>query len=104
MNSRSATALLGAAIVSLLLLTACGSGSENSSEKSACAPLRRSSAPGFLPHLTRFLNEGCYKSWQHDATIRSSQKVHPYVQVYYSPNIWSWLTNGDRSAKIPMAA
>jgi hypothetical protein len=26
--------------------------------------------------------------------------VHPYVQVYYSPNLWSWLTNGDRSARI----
>jgi hypothetical protein len=99
-NSRSATALLGAAAVSLLLLTACGSGSGNSSEKSACAPLRRSSASGFLPELTRFVEEGCYKSWRHDATVRSSQMVHPYVQVYYSPSIWGWLTNGDRSARI----
>lgn len=99
MNSRSATALLGA-VVSLVLLTACGSGSGNSSEKSACAPLQRSSASGFLPELTRFVEEGCYKSWRHDATVRSSQMVHPYVQVYYSPSIWSWLTNGDRSARI----
>jgi hypothetical protein len=53
-----------------------------------------------LPQLTQFLNEGCYKSWQHDENVRSSQGVHPYVQVYYSPNMWSWLTNGDRSARI----
>ena len=59
-----------------------------------------SSSPGFLPELTKFLDDGCYQSWQHDANIRSSQRVHPYVQVYYSPNIWSWLTNGDRSARI----
>jgi hypothetical protein len=102
-NSRRATALLGAAAVSLLLLNACGSGSNNSSspsEKAACTPLQPPSAPGFLPQLTQFLNDGCYKSWQHDANVRSSQGVHPYVQVYYSPNIWTWLTNGDRSARI----
>ena len=62
--------------------------------------MQPSSSPGFLPQLTNFLEEGCYKSWQHDANIRSSQMVHPYVQVYYSPNIWSWLTKGDRSARI----
>lgn len=99
MNSRSATALL-VSVVSLLLITACGSNSGNSSEKSACTALQPSSSPGFLPQLTKFLNEGCYKSWQHDANVRSSQMVHPYVQVYYSPNIWNWLINGDRSARI----
>jgi hypothetical protein len=63
-------------------------------------PLQPPSAPGFLPQLTAFLEQGCYESWQHDANVRSSQGVHPYVQVYYSPNIWSWLTTGDRSARI----
>ena len=63
-------------------------------------PLQPPSSPGFLPQLTAFLEQGCYESWQHDANVRSSQGVHPYVQVYYSPNIWSWLTTGDRSARI----
>ena len=100
MNLRSTTALLGAAVVTLLLLTACGSdsGSPSLSEKSACGPLQRSSSPGFVPALTAYLEQGCYKSWEHDENIRSSQMAHPYVQVYYSPNIWTWLTNGDRSA------
>lgn len=53
-----------------------------------------------MSELTEFLSDGCYKSWQHDANIRSSQMVHPYVQVYYSPNLWTWLTNGDRSQRI----
>ena len=102
MNSRSAAALLGAAVVSLLLLTACGSGSgsPSPSEQSACTPLQPSSSPGFLPQLTQFLNEGCYKSWQHDENVRTAQNTHPFVKVYYSPNIWTWLTNGDRSARI----
>ena len=102
MNLRSATVLLGAAIVPLLLLTACGSnsGSPSPSEKSECAPLQRSNSPGFVPALTAYLEQGCYKSWQHDENIRSSQMTHPYVQVYYSPNLWTWLTNGDRSARI----
>ncbi len=63
-------------------------------------PLQPPSAPGFLPQLTSFLEQGCYESWQHDANVRSSQGTHPYVQVYYSPLIWSWLTTGDRSARI----
>ena len=102
MNLRSATVLLGAAIVPLLLLTACGSnsGSPSPSEESACAPLQRSNSPGFVPALTAYLEQGCYKSWQHDENIRSSQMTHPYVQVYYSPNLWNWLINGDRNARI----
>lgn len=66
-----------------------------------CSALPASSSPGFLPELTRFVDNRCYESWRHDESIRTSQKVHPFVKVYYSPTIWSWLEGGDRSAKIP---
>ena len=100
MNSRSATTLLCAAVVGLLLLTACGTNSSPLSDKTLCGALPRSSSPGFVPALTAYLEQGCYKSWQHDENIRSSQMVHPYVKVYYSPNIWDWLITGDRNARI----
>ena len=63
----------------------------------AVAPLRLG---GLVPALTKFVDQRCYQSWPHDETVRTSQKTHPYVKVYYSPTMWSWLTSGDRNARI----
>jgi len=94
--SRSTTALLSTIAALSLLLTACGVSPQNPE----CGSLPPSNSPNFLPALTKFADNRCYQDWQHDDAIRSSQKVHPFVKVYYSPGIWNWLRQGDRSAKI----
>ena len=63
----------------------------------ATAPIQFS---GFLARAHQIFDERCYQSWQHDDQIRTSQNVHPFVRVYYSPTMWTWLTNGDRDARI----
>ena len=97
LNSRRKPALLCAAAALSLLLTGCG----NNPPNPECSPLPSSSSAGFLPELTRFVDNRCYQSWQHDGAIRTSQKVHPFVKVYYSPTMWGWLQAGDRNATIP---
>lgn len=103
LNSRGTTALLCTAAALFLLLTGCGNNPPNPGNEAVekCSALPVSSSPDFLPELTRFVDNRCYESWRHDESIRTSQKVHPFVKVYYSPTIWSWLQAGDRSAKIP---
>jgi hypothetical protein len=48
----------------------------------------------FSPQLTSFLNNLCYQrdDWQHDASVRTSDGVHPFVKVWYSPEIFRWMT------------
>src|SRR4051812_19711211 len=71
---------------------------------SSCAALPPASAPGFQAALQTFLDKGCYLSWQHDPTIRTTNGVHPNVQVYYSPSLWQWMTTGQRQGDAPEAA
>jgi hypothetical protein len=94
-NSRS-IAQLGTIAALSLLLAACGASPQNPE----CRPLPPSNSPDFLSELTKFAENRCYQSWQHDDAIRTSQKVHPFVKVYYSPTIWNWLQQEDRSAAI----
>jgi mono/diheme cytochrome c family protein len=52
------------------------------------------------------MNAFCYQkqNWQHDAQIRTSDGVHPYVKVWYSPSLWNWLTVDDRQGDVPDGA
>jgi hypothetical protein len=52
------------------------------------------------------MNAFCYQKqdWQHDAQIRSSGGVHPYVKVWYSPSLWNWLTVDARQGDVPDGA
>ena len=52
-----------------------------------CAPLPPASSAGFEPLLEKYMNAFCYQKqeWNHDAQIRTSDGVHPYVKVWYSP-------------------
>jgi hypothetical protein len=70
----------------------------------SCAALPRATSADFPARLQVFLDNHCYQSWKHDPAIRTTHGVHPNVQVYYSPEIWKWLTIGDRNAEIPDGA
>jgi hypothetical protein len=66
-----------------------------------CSTLPPATAPGFQTILQAFLDNACYQSWTHDPAIRTTDGVHPNVQVYYSPSLWSWLTTGKRIGEPP---
>ncbi len=53
--------------------------------------------------LQSYLDNRCYQSanWQHDPVIRGTGGVHPNVKVWYSPNIWTWLTLLGRKGDAP---
>ena len=68
--------------------------------------LPRASSPDFLEHLTSFLNDLCYQkeNWQHDAQVRTSDGVHPFVRVWYSPALFDWMTVENRQGPVPNGA
>src|SRR5271156_7157589 len=72
----------------------------------SCAPLPAASFPGFEALLEKFMNAFCYQkqAWQHDAQGRSSDGVHPYVKVWYSPSLYNWLTVSGREGEVPDGA
>ncbi|HXN87105.1 MAG TPA: hypothetical protein VN867_13615 [Candidatus Binataceae bacterium] len=98
---------LMAAMITLLLL---GSPSAivaaPSTGSGACAPLPPASSAGFEPLLEKFMNAFCYQrqAWQHDAQVRTSDGLHPYVKVWYSPSLYSWMTVGGRQGEVPNGA
>jgi hypothetical protein len=70
----------------------------------ACSPLPPATSPNFLNQLTDYMNNWCYRGWGHDANVRTSNGVHPFVKIYYSPQIWKWLQAGNREADMPDGA
>jgi hypothetical protein len=68
-----------------------------------CPVLPPATAPNFLNQLTTYMNGWCYRTagWEHDANVRTSDGVHPFVKIYYSPKMWKWLKDGDRQADVP---
>src|ERR1700689_899698 len=98
---------LMAAMITLLLL---GSPSAivaaPSTGSGPCAPLPAASSPGFEGLLEKFMNAFCYQkqAWQHDAQVRSSDGVHPYVKVWYSPSFYDWLSVSGRQGEVPDGA
>lgn len=52
------------------------------------------------------MNNLCYQkqNWQHDAHVRSSDGVHPYVRVWYSPSLFDWITVRNRTGAVPDGA
>jgi len=102
-------ALLLILIVPAIAMCACGGGGGNSGAtpaSSACSTLPPASAPDFLVHLTAFMNNLCYQKqkWQHDAEVRTSDGVHPYVKVWYSPPLFQWMAVKNRVGPIPNGA
>lgn len=68
-----------------------------------CSPLPAAASSGFEPLLEKFMNAFCYQKqrWQHDAQVRTSGGVHPYVKVWHSPALWNWLTVSGRQGEVP---
>ncbi|MGC1397617.1 MAG: hypothetical protein WA827_03675, partial [Candidatus Binatus sp.] len=102
---------LGVVCLALSILVACGNGGGGGSASSAsnndpCAPLPPAADPNFLVHLTPFMNNLCYQkqNWQHDAQVRTSDGVHPFVRVWYSPPLFDWITVKNRTGPIPNGA
>ena len=89
-----------------LLATVLWSCTAGVSKVMACSPLPPASSPHFLEHLTSFLNDLCYQkeNWQHDAHVRTSDGVHPFVRVWYSPGLFDWMTVKDRKGLVPNGA
>ena len=52
-----------------------------------CQALPPASSPGFEAKLETFMAGYCYRAaaWMHDDNIRSSDGVHPFVKIWYSP-------------------
>ncbi len=102
------------AILLLLMLatvSACGSGGGGGgtggfTTSNACAALPPATAPQFFDRLTLFMNHYCYEKerWQHDAQVRSSDGVHLYVKVWYSPSLFKWMTTDNRQGPMPDGA
>src|SRR4029077_6192924 len=71
-----------------------------------CIDLPAATTPGFLNQLTTYMNNWCYRTsnWEHDANVRTSDGVHPFVRIYYSPKMWKWLKDGDRKKEVPDGA
>jgi hypothetical protein len=99
---------LSVVIVAVTFLSACGNGGSSATSESAgaCAPLPPAANSDFLVHLTPFMNHLCYQkqNWQHDAQVRTSDGVHPYVRVWYSPSLFDWITVKNRTGPVPDGA
>ena len=98
---------LGAICLAMTFLCACGNGGSSSPSENAgtCAQLPPASNSDFLVHLTPFMNHLCYQkqNWQHDAQVRTSDGVHPFVRVWYSPSLFDWITVKNRIGHRPDA-
>ena len=71
--------------------------------KPACPALPPASSSGFEAKLDIFIFNSCYRvaGWRHDATIHTSDGVHPFVKIWYSPEIWTWMTINQRKGAPP---
>lgn len=69
-----------------------------------CGALPAATSPGFQAALQAFLDDHCYvkQNWKHDPNIRGTNGVHPNVKIWYSPDVWQWLTKEGRKEKVPL--
>jgi hypothetical protein len=99
-------------VLSLLALGLCGGTNSSagtiplSAFSGACAPLPPPSFPNFKSRLDAFVKGNCYgvqkQNWPHEASKRSSENLHsPFVQLWYSPQLYRWMTPGNRQGQIP---
>src|SRR5271167_2000017 len=98
----------GAICLAITILSACGNGGSSAPSENAgpCVPLPPAADSDFLVHLTPFKNNLCYQkqNWQHDAQVRTSDGVHPFVRVWYSPALFDWITVKNRVGPVPDGA
>jgi len=97
----------------LVILTAgmCGghessAATNNPAVTGACGPLPPPSWSNFKTRLDAFVTANCYgvqkQNWPHEAARRSSEGLHsPFVKLWYSPQLYRWMTPGNRQGQIP---
>ena len=69
----------------------------------ACGPLPPPWWPNFKDRLDNFVMNLCYQKqqWTHEAHRRSSEGLHaPYVKLWYSPQLYRWMTLRNRQGPI----
>jgi hypothetical protein len=69
----------------------------------ACGPLPPPWWPNFKDRLDNFVMNLCYQKqqWTHEANRRSSEGLHaPYVKLWYSPQLYRWMTLRNRQGPI----
>ena len=70
----------------------------------ACGPLPPPSWPTFKDRFDQFTMGLCYQQqqWPHEANRRSSEGLHaPFVKLWYSPQLYRWMTLRNRQGPIP---
>ena len=70
----------------------------------ACGPLPPPSWPTFKDRFDQFTMGLCYQQqqWPHEANRRSSEGLHaPFVKLWYSPQLYRWMTLRSRQGPIP---
>jgi len=89
----------------------CGRGSNAFTNKpaltGACGPLPPPSWPNFKVQFDQFVMGLCYQQqqWPHEAHRRSSEGLHaPFVKLWYSPQLYRWMTLWKRQGQIPDGA
>ncbi len=97
--------------IALLAIAFCGCGGHGGSAPAttaseACRTLPPATAAEFPKRLDAFLNNYCYEklNWEHDAQVRSSDGVHTFVKVWYSPSLFNWMTILNRAGPVPDGA
>jgi len=95
----------------LLLGVFCGCGGGSGSAPApapsdVCRGLPPATAADFADRLNAFLNDFCYEklNWRHDAQVRTSDNVHTFVKVWYSPSLFNWMTVQNRIGPVPDGA
>lgn len=91
-------------LATAFLLLTCGF--RGAAAQNACKPLPPATASDFESNLEHFMAAFCYRNqgWMHDANVRSSGGVHPFIKIYYSPQLWHWLTANHRQGEPPDGA
>jgi hypothetical protein len=95
-----------AVVIVCVVFSTLGHGGSCSAAPVACANLPRAAARDFPDRLNAFVQNFCYQKqrWQHDAQVRTSDGVHLFVQVWYSPSLFNWMTIGKRRGPVPDGA
>jgi hypothetical protein len=96
-------------VVFLAGFSSCQGGGGNNANQAftgACTQLPAVTATDFESRLEKFLNNYCYRrqNWKHDPHVRTTNGVHPFVKIWYSPSLWNWLTVRGRQGDVPNGA
>src|SRR5262249_12808963 len=84
-----------------------GGGGSNPAFTGPAANLRPTHSADFKDRLGKFDIARCYakRGFKHDAENRTSQNLHaPFIKIFYSPQLFKWMTKDNRQGPIPDGA